>query len=105
MPRLRGLPSQCACSCAHPQVYPLPFIDRISEEARDQEWDAVWLENEHVRLMVLPQLGGRIHVMQVSCSSNKSCGMSSELAAGRRQKIPHPRDAGEGSCMLRESII
>ncbi|KAI7845803.1 hypothetical protein COHA_000715 [Chlorella ohadii] len=46
------------------KVYPLPFIDRISEEARDQEWDAVWLENEHVRLMVLPQLGGRIHVMQ-----------------------------------------
>ena len=25
----------------------------------------VWLENEHVRLMVLPQLGGRIHVGQV----------------------------------------
>lgn len=25
----------------------------------------VWLENEHVRLMVLPQLGGRIHVLQV----------------------------------------
>ncbi|PRW32971.1 TPR repeat-containing isoform B [Chlorella sorokiniana] len=46
------------------KVYPLPFIDRISEEARDQEWDAVWLENEHVRVQLLPQLGGRIHVLQ-----------------------------------------
>lgn len=29
----------------------------------------VWLENEHVRLMVLPQLGGRIHVLQVRLQS------------------------------------
>ena len=60
--RLVFMPLPCP---AHLQVYPLPFIDRISEEPHDQEWDAVWLENEHVRLMVLPQLGGRIHVMQV----------------------------------------
>ncbi|KAL4858553.1 hypothetical protein ACK3TF_001510 [Chlorella vulgaris] len=44
------------------KVYPLPFIDRIEEQKRDQSWDAVWLENEFVQLMVLPELGGRIHV-------------------------------------------
>ena len=30
----------------------------------DKEWDAVHLENEFIRLMVLPQIGGRIHVGQ-----------------------------------------
>lgn len=47
------------------RIYPLPFVDRISEEKVEQEWDAVWLENEYVRLMILPELGGRIHVGQV----------------------------------------
>ncbi|WP_335988680.1 DUF5107 domain-containing protein [Glycomyces sp. MUSA5-2] len=43
-------------------VYPLPFIDAIEREKAPREWDAVHLENEYVRLMVLPELGGRIHV-------------------------------------------
>ncbi|WP_348267816.1 DUF5107 domain-containing protein [Edaphobacter paludis] len=44
------------------RVYPLPVIDRIETEAIDQEWEAVHLENQYLRLMVLPQIGGRIHV-------------------------------------------
>jgi tetratricopeptide (TPR) repeat protein len=44
------------------KVYPLPFVDRISEDKADREWDAVHLENEFVRLMILPEIGGRIHV-------------------------------------------
>ncbi|OLT07345.1 hypothetical protein BJF90_14635 [Pseudonocardia sp. CNS-004] len=44
------------------RVYPLPFHDRISPVAVAHEWDAVHLENRWVRLMVLPELGGRIHV-------------------------------------------
>ncbi|NUQ90539.1 MAG: DUF5107 domain-containing protein, partial [Glycomyces artemisiae] len=43
-------------------VYPLPFIDAIEREKAPREWDAVHLENEYVRLMVLPELGGRIHI-------------------------------------------
>lgn len=43
-------------------VYPLPFIDAIAREKAPREWDAVHLENEYVRLMVLPELGGRIHI-------------------------------------------
>ncbi|WP_035705214.1 DUF5107 domain-containing protein [Glycomyces tenuis] len=43
-------------------VYPLPFIDEVAEEKAPREWDAVHLENEYVRLMVLPELGGRIHI-------------------------------------------
>ncbi|MEO6815795.1 MAG: DUF5107 domain-containing protein [Edaphobacter sp.] len=44
------------------RVYPLAVIDRIATEASDHEWKAVHIENEFVRLMVLPEIGGRIHV-------------------------------------------
>lgn len=43
-------------------VYPLPFIDRIATEPEDREWDAIHIENEYLRLMILPEIGGRIHV-------------------------------------------
>ena len=44
------------------RVYPLPFIDRISTEKRARPWQALHIENEFVRLMVLPEIGGRIHI-------------------------------------------
>jgi tetratricopeptide (TPR) repeat protein len=43
-------------------VYPLPFIDRIATEPCGHEWQAVHIENEFVRFMVLPEIGGRIHI-------------------------------------------
>src|SRR5437899_8103269 len=46
------------------KVYPLPFTDRIAETPIDRVWKAVWIENEFLRAMVLPELGGRIHVLQ-----------------------------------------
>ena len=44
------------------RVYPLPFTDRISTEAREHSWQAVHLENEFLRVMIFPEIGGRIHV-------------------------------------------
>jgi tetratricopeptide (TPR) repeat protein len=44
------------------KVYPLPFIDRIAEKPVPHAWDAIHLENEFLYVMILPQLGGRIHV-------------------------------------------
>ena len=44
------------------RVYPLPIIDRISGHSQDHSWKAVHLENEYIRLMILPEIGGRIHV-------------------------------------------
>ncbi|WP_120338724.1 DUF5107 domain-containing protein [Cryobacterium soli] len=44
------------------KVYPLPFHERIEQEKRPYAWDAIHLENEWVRLVILPQLGGRIHI-------------------------------------------
>ena len=46
------------------KVYPLPFYDRIADQPTPREWEAVILENEYLRVMVLPEIGGRIHVGQ-----------------------------------------
>jgi tetratricopeptide (TPR) repeat protein len=43
------------------KVYPLPVYDRISETKTDRAWDAVSLENDFIRVVILPELGGRIH--------------------------------------------
>jgi tetratricopeptide (TPR) repeat protein len=45
------------------KVYPLPFTDRIAEKPVDRKWKTVWLENEFLRVMILPELGGRIHAI------------------------------------------
>jgi tetratricopeptide (TPR) repeat protein len=44
------------------KVYPNPFTDRISKTRSDRAYKAIYLENEYVRLMILPEIGGRIHV-------------------------------------------
>ncbi|HUA39029.1 MAG TPA: DUF5107 domain-containing protein [Candidatus Sulfopaludibacter sp.] len=46
------------------KVYPLPFTDRIAEKPRDRKWQAVRIENEFIRVLVLPEIGGRIHRFQ-----------------------------------------
>jgi hypothetical protein len=45
------------------RVYPLPFVDRIATEAVERSWQAAHTENEFVRVMVPPEIGGRIHVV------------------------------------------
>ena len=42
------------------KVYPYPTIEKISDEKKYKEYTAVWLENEYIKVMVLPELGGRI---------------------------------------------
>jgi len=44
------------------RVFPLPFHERISQTKTPHQWQAVHLENEWVRLVILPELGGRIHI-------------------------------------------
>ena len=43
------------------KVYPNPFTDRLSLEKQDTTYNAIFLENEFIQLMILPELGGRIH--------------------------------------------
>ncbi|WP_382307837.1 DUF5107 domain-containing protein [Herbiconiux sp. UC225_62] len=44
------------------RVYPIPFVDRIAQEPVPRLWQAIHLENQWVRLMLLPEIGGRIHI-------------------------------------------
>jgi tetratricopeptide (TPR) repeat protein len=46
------------------KVYPNPITDRVSNEKSERTYKAVFLENEYVHLMILPEIGGRIHVGQ-----------------------------------------
>ncbi len=43
-------------------VYPNPFTDRISDERVERSYRGVYLENEYIKVMAMPELGGRIHV-------------------------------------------
>ncbi len=43
------------------KVYPNPFTDRVALEKVEKTYRAIVLENEYVQLMILPEIGGRIH--------------------------------------------
>ena len=41
-------------------VYPHPVIEKIEDEKHDREYTAVFIENEYLQIMILPELGGRV---------------------------------------------
>lgn len=43
-------------------VYPYPVIESIADEKEDKEYNAVFLENEYIKVMILPELGGRVQM-------------------------------------------
>jgi len=43
------------------KVYPNPFTDRVALEKKSTSYRAIMLENEYIQLMILPEIGGRIH--------------------------------------------
>jgi len=43
-------------------VYPHPVIEKIEDTKTDVEWNAVFLENRYLIIMILPELGGRIQM-------------------------------------------
>ena len=42
------------------KVYPLPVTEKISDKKEDVSYHAIYLENDYLKVMVLPELGGRI---------------------------------------------
>jgi tetratricopeptide (TPR) repeat protein len=46
------------------KVYPVPFIDKVFDEASPVTYQSARLENEFVRLVMLPEIGGRIFIGQ-----------------------------------------
>ncbi|MBU0475324.1 MAG: DUF5107 domain-containing protein [Bacteroidetes bacterium] len=43
-------------------VYPYPIIEKILDKKEDKEWNAIYLENKYLKIMILPELGGRIQM-------------------------------------------
>ncbi|MFA9389184.1 MAG: DUF5107 domain-containing protein [Prolixibacteraceae bacterium] len=43
-------------------VYPYPVIEKIYDEKIDKIWKAIFLENEFLKIMILPELGGRVQM-------------------------------------------
>lgn len=43
-------------------VYPYPVIEKIADEKHDKPYKALFIENEYIKVMVLPELGGRIQM-------------------------------------------
>ena len=43
-------------------VYPYPVIESIDNDKHDKEYHAVYLENEYIKVMILPELGGRVQM-------------------------------------------
>jgi tetratricopeptide (TPR) repeat protein len=46
------------------KVYPLPFIDKVFDVPELRRYQAIRLENRFVRVLILPDFGGRIHAIQ-----------------------------------------
>lgn len=44
------------------KVYPNPFTDRVSDEKSDRSYHAILIENQYIEAMVLPEIGGRVHI-------------------------------------------
>ncbi len=43
-------------------VYPYPVVESLSDEKVDKDYQAIWLENEYIKVMLLPELGGRVQM-------------------------------------------
>ncbi|MCF3111926.1 DUF5107 domain-containing protein [Niabella sp. CC-SYL272] len=43
-------------------VYPYQVIDKVYDEKEEKEWTALYLENDYLKVMILPELGGRIQM-------------------------------------------
>lgn len=52
------------------KVYPVPFIDKVFDEKTEKEYHVATLENEFVKLEMLPEIGGRIFKTQDKTNKN-----------------------------------
>lgn len=43
-------------------VYPYPVVEKISDEKKDKQYKALFIENKYIKIMILPELGGRVHM-------------------------------------------
>ena len=46
------------------KIYPYPMLDKLTDFKYDRTFRALWLENDYVKVLVLPEIGGRLHGAQ-----------------------------------------
>ena len=42
------------------RVYPHPVCEGVADVKTDKEYTAIFLENEYILVMILPEIGGRV---------------------------------------------
>jgi hypothetical protein len=45
---------------AQKRVYPYPFQDKVTDIREEKTYKALYLENDYIRLSILPEIGGRL---------------------------------------------
>lgn len=43
-------------------VYPYPVIEKIADQPIQKSWHVVFIENQYIKVMIMPELGGRIQM-------------------------------------------
>lgn len=43
-------------------VYPHPVIEKVEDEKKDKTYKVYYLENDYLKIMILPELGGRVQM-------------------------------------------
>ncbi|MBX3435648.1 MAG: DUF5107 domain-containing protein [Pirellulales bacterium] len=43
-------------------VYPFPVVESVANEKTPRTYQAIYLENEYLKIMILPELGGRVQM-------------------------------------------
>jgi hypothetical protein len=43
-------------------VYPHPVVDQVYDDKVDQDYTALFLENRYLKIMILPEIGGRVQM-------------------------------------------
>lgn len=43
-------------------VYPYPVVEKISDQKSEKKYQAIFIENYYLKIMILPELGGRVHM-------------------------------------------
>ena len=45
---------------AQGRIYPYPMLDRLTDIRKNKTYNAVYLENEYIKICILPEIGGRV---------------------------------------------
>jgi tetratricopeptide (TPR) repeat protein len=51
-------------------IYPYPMLDKITDTREDRTYNSLMLENEYIRVCVLPEIGGRVFFAEDKTNNN-----------------------------------